>query len=89
MDELKPCPFCGGKAYFDFNHDETKSYLSPRVEYRIRCRECGICSPKPFAMQAYFRPDLPQGFEVDTEPRDKAVELWNRRCGDGVSEAAQ
>ena len=79
--EMKPCPFCGGEAYFDFYHDETVSHMSPRIEYRIRCRECGICSPKQFAMQAHFRPDQPEGFDIDTEQRDKAVELWNTRNG--------
>ena len=44
--------------------------------------------PCPFCGgQAHFRPDLPEGFEVDTESRDQAVELWNKRSG-GADDAA-
>lgn len=33
MAELKPCPFCGGKAYID-------QFMQPKEEWRIRCMEC-------------------------------------------------
>ena len=35
MDELKPCPFCGGKAYLDL-------YILPKYEYVIRCNVCSL-----------------------------------------------
>ena len=35
MDELKPCPFCGGKAYLDL-------YILPKYEYVISCRVCSL-----------------------------------------------
>ena len=35
MDELKPCPFCGGKAYLDL-------YILPKYEYVIRCHVCSL-----------------------------------------------
>lgn len=69
---------------FDFYHDETTSHLCPRVEYRIRCKECGVCSPKSFAMQAHFRPEIDEGFDIDTANRDQAVKDWNRRADDGA-----
>lgn len=33
MAELKPCPFCGGKAFID-------RYMQPHEEWRVRCLEC-------------------------------------------------
>lgn len=35
MDELKPCPFCGGKPYLDL-------YILPKYEYVIRCNVCSL-----------------------------------------------
>lgn len=37
MDELKPCPFCGGKA----------DYVGTEIE----CLECGVMMPKTFAFE--------------------------------------
>lgn len=61
--ELKPCPFCGGKA----ERKETCNYIwsgrsIPR--YFIKCgnKECGLY------VATYNR---------DTE--EEAVEIWNRR----------
>lgn len=33
MVELKPCPFCGGKAFIDH-------FMQPHDEWRIRCMDC-------------------------------------------------
>lgn len=45
--ELKPCPFCGGKADF-----KTKSNLSSHSEvgfdFTIKCRECDIEIPRTY-----------------------------------------
>ena len=36
MEELKPCPFCGGEAV-------VCGYPSEQMVY-VKCRECGACS---------------------------------------------
>jgi hypothetical protein len=36
-EELKPCPFCGGKAKF---------YEKPVGKYIVVCTECGACNVK-------------------------------------------
>lgn len=33
MAELKPCPFCGGRAFID-------RYMQPKEEWRISCMDC-------------------------------------------------
>ena len=33
MAELKPCPFCGGRAFID-------RFMQPKEEYRIMCTNC-------------------------------------------------
>ena len=35
MDELKPCPFCGGKANLEW-------YVLPKYECVIVCRVCSL-----------------------------------------------
>lgn len=38
MEELKKCPFCGGKAKIYKSFD----YVS---KYRVECTKCEMCSP--------------------------------------------
>ena len=33
MAELKPCPFCGGRAFIDH-------FMQPKEEWRIQCMDC-------------------------------------------------
>lgn len=37
MDELKPCPFCGGKAYYSYNQD----YAGGPLNFFVGC-DCGV-----------------------------------------------
>lgn len=39
MDELKPCPFCGGKAKI-----RGEKYWRPRVSRNVICTKCFSCS---------------------------------------------
>ena len=36
MSELKPCPFCGGEAYF------VRIFSLCPFQSRVKCRKCGI-----------------------------------------------
>ena len=42
MDELKPCPFCGGKAiitcftFYDADNDDDEE------GYSVECKNCGV-----------------------------------------------
>lgn len=78
MIELRPCPFCGGKAIFDGTAEPHCFMESPRVHYRIKCKDCG-CSPTnaKFYIQAHFHPELEEGIKATATNRDKAIEAWN------------
>ena len=71
-EELKPCPFCGGKA-------KVKATKKDYVEFTIWCEcECG-------AQTEEFCPDTNK--EDDTmanieESKKRAIKAWNRRAND-------
>ena len=63
--KLKPCPFCGGEAY----------YLRPREAgvfeiWSVECKECGA---QPWGIQVY------RG-ETTEHKREAIRHLWNRRA---------
>ena len=35
MSELKPCPFCGGKAFIEHDHEGIGASY-------VRCKKCGL-----------------------------------------------
>ena len=70
MDELKPCPFCGGE---DITLHE--AYGNAHVEGRawIRCEHCGARIG-----DGYPNPHL---FDIE-DSTEYAVRNWNRRAND-------
>lgn len=45
--ELKPCPFCGGKAMF-FTIVNKSSHSDVGVMFKIKCMKCGTELPKSY-----------------------------------------
>lgn len=64
--ELKPCPFCGGEAYY-----RTPTHLKGTA-FDVVAVECKQCGASPYAVEVY---------EFDTaENKRKAIaDFWNRR----------
>lgn len=84
MSELKPCPFCGGKASVMDNANEEVSYgafgygtRGYPTWYRCYCTECGAAG-EPVRIE--------KGGENNTfyekYTKEKAIEAWNRRAND-------
>ena len=75
MDELKPCPFCGGKPYLETRHRAFIKAQTTRVAF-VRCTECEARTQR-FELQAFGHTSYSE------EANKKAIEAWNRRAEDG------
>ena len=72
---LKPCPFCGGKAYLEGQARGFVNGSSTRVAY-VRCTVCNARSGR-IDIADFGR----SSHSIDAER--EAVAKWNRRrCGD-------
>lgn len=71
MTELKPCPFCGGEAY----------YRTPQHEkgtaFDIMMIECKKCGASPYAVSVYENAS-------DSDKKTVIAEYWNRRAENGT-----
>jgi Lar family restriction alleviation protein len=79
--ELKPCPFCGGKAVFSiqkiFSLDET-DLLSAYIA--VRCSECGLRLPGRYRLVV----KLTESGDISiSNDQQGAADAWNRRASDG------
>lgn len=67
-EELKPCPFCGGKAQILKRAVKLQGdpWYGTKVERVVECDDCGC---------ALFNQQFHEGFYDD----DAAIAAWNRR----------
>ena len=83
MDEMKSCPFCGGKATID----ETKCGITDfnpyaaRFDFEIKCKSCGATAPGACGHIAVVL-SLTGELKVWHDDRPDAIKAWNRRPKD-------
>lgn len=79
--ELKPCPFCGGKAKF-LVKCHTERGITRGYSFGIYCTKCDITTPKT---NYTIELRLNDGGEIETtvDERLLAIESLNRRAEDG------
>lgn len=78
MAELKPCPFCGGKAKF-FTKASSARGVTRGWEFGVFCYKCGITSPKTNYLLEAQLDDFGE-ITTRTDERPEAIEAWNRRA---------
>ena len=93
MAELKPCPFCGSTKL----KIESKSRyagctgidaLVEQDTYSVRCNVChargGTGGGRVIKSHLYvYRDNMPEWAVTSEELKQKSIEAWNRRAGDG------
>lgn len=82
MNELKPCPFCGGKAKFYIKNfpDETFAYC---YLVGIYCPECGMTLPTTKYVVKIALGDDGE-IKLLNDERSIAIEAWNRRVNNNA-----
>lgn len=72
MEQLKPCPFCGGESEVCISEEHHGMDGWYRVAF-VRCKECRCRTPQ-YAIDGFYG--------CKTTEQD-AIEAWNRRANDG------
>lgn len=74
-DELKPCPFCGGKPKLGHSSGSWGYYAARDW---VECSGCGVHATS-FEDEIY---DWGKRRQVSVDSKSKAAEAWNRRIGE-------
>lgn len=79
MEQLKPCPFCGGEAIFHQTSYGTTSPSYCKLTFTIRCTECGSTAANACG---YIKINLNSSgeFNIMNDSRPSAILAWNRRA---------
>lgn len=79
MSDLKPCPFCGGKAYMDRSTGDERVPQS----WKCGCPKCGIWTPVEYGSSTWG-----VNKKVDRAAQHAAVERWNTRAAAAMAPTA-
>lgn len=76
MENLKPCPFCGGEARIETYDVEAKIKYAI-FKFELRCRKCNIPSiTGTLEVYLFDNGDI----AVNKDGRERAIAAWNRRA---------
>lgn len=78
--ELKPCPFCGGKAVFATRTNNSRHHCVG-FSFEIECEDCGMKLPERYNVEFFLTEN--GGIDTLNDERKKATEAWNRRTDNG------
>jgi len=85
--ELKPCPFCGEKAWFS-QTSFVRTDSAFQLGFDIECKGCGVKAP---GSRGFIRMSLGANGDLNIwhDDREKAAEAWNRRTADAERDENQ
>lgn len=83
MIELKPCPFCGGKASLE--HSGIEKCINREngdliTRWRVQCRQCGVERKGGVSEYIFCRDETLMLRDEQFDGKKKAIEAWNRRA---------
>ena len=78
MSDLKPCPFCGGKAVFEQSECGRAERSSVVIRFSVRCGKCGTSAATSYG-NIFINLSKTGDLNVWCDEREKAVSSWNRR----------
>lgn len=85
MNELKPCPFCGGEAKF-FSKATTARGIIQGWGFGIYCTQCDVTTSKTtYRVEVELTGTGDIMARVDERP--EAIKAWNMRVNDGKAPA--
>lgn len=77
---LKPCPFCGGKVYFDIRCSSRQD-TARGWEFEIVCAKCKLGLPIRYKVECKM--DANGNIDTSKDERPEAIDAWNRRADNG------
>lgn len=91
---LKPCPFCGSKKLKIDKKSKLAGYSGigvriDRLTFSVRCNSCFARGGAVGGDVNQYVKDpsrLPQNITTVETLKNKAIELWNRRCNNASNE---
>lgn len=88
--ELKPCPFCGGKAILNHTdlhlhgHNSHESIIGLYSStWQVECGNCGIKKTSWISYYNFTNQGTLELAKNEIDGREKAIESWNRRVNNG------
>lgn len=81
MYELKPCPFCGGKAVFTGKMYNMEGDNAQQTVFTISCSNCQVSLPTTYGSIQY-RFSVNGSLHIYHDDRDSATSEWNKRAGE-------
>ena len=79
MVELKPCPFCGGKAVLKTSSNSVDHCGMFSQLHSVCCSKCGATTANTYKSE--FQRDA-NGFRVIRDGYEEAATDWNRRAAE-------
>lgn len=76
IEEIKPCPFCGGEARFRVSENRS-AHFGVGFTFFVECTKCGAKYPKRY--ECLFYMDGNGTINARTDERAQAIDDWNRR----------